>query len=136
MTRKINCHESLIVNILCHGTEAALSLEDRKSAQYETLSAAIEAPNIVSHVPVYGAKEDVPWLTCSYGAPADSSAYTVVALLANLNVGLRNVGLRVECRNQIDKPAKRHFCFLCGGYYCASHADPITHGCTAIVDHA
>jgi hypothetical protein len=105
-----------------------LDLEERRAAQYETLSVAILMPRFVLNPPIYAATETVPWLTCSYGVSGDSDFAATVGRRNTFDVN----GDTLQCRNQIDKPAKRHHCALCGGYFCAIHAEPAYHDCSAL----
>lgn len=89
----------------------------------------IQAPSSPPPPPVYGPKEDVRWLVCSYG-----SLPTVVDTASGTGSNPDPADPhRVGCRNQIDKPHKRHFCPACGGYYCVTHAGPAAHDCQSVM---
>jgi len=87
------------------------------------------APTDAPPDPIYGPKENVRWLVCSYG-----SLPTVVYSASGKEPNVGGNDLHPNgCHNQVDKPHKRYYCPVCGGYYCVAHADPAAHGCRSVM---
>jgi len=89
----------------------------------------INAPADTPEPPIFGPKEDVRWLVCSYGALPT----VVYSTLGSSPDSRFAVGERERCQNQVDKPHKRHYCPNCGGYYCVTHAEPDAHDCKSVM---
>ncbi|MBV9848485.1 MAG: hypothetical protein JO250_02240 [Armatimonadetes bacterium] len=73
--------------------------------------------------PMYGPEETVPGLACGYGTRAYSYTDRLLA----------RPPTRFACHNPVEDPDERHHCALCGGDYCAMHAEPTAHDCAYII---
>ncbi len=108
-----------------------MSLARLLSPLNETETAAFQTSGGTPILSLYGPKETVRWLECSYGDMnyvTYSSAGSLQALQPD-NLEPRHLG----CHNQIDKPHKRSHCEACGGDYCQTHAEPEAHDCASIL---
>ena len=94
-------------------------------APLSSAAAPILTPTDIPLPPRYGPNEDVLRLICSYGK------LPIVVYSAPESAGNGDYCL-MQCRNQVDKPHKRHYCPECGGYYCVTHAEPELHDCQSI----
>ena len=86
----------------------------------ETQTAAITAPAQPPRLPEYGPGEIVFALHCAHGS------------LPTLGYSAAASSRRPGCDALIEEPEERRFCPACGGYYCLTHADPVTHECRSI----
>lgn len=74
----------------------------------------------------YRPTETVSGLGCSYGAFAYSRSPR-----PEDRGHLRP--LRPGCPNSVEPPNECRRCNLCGGVYCAAHAEPAAHDCASVI---
>jgi hypothetical protein len=88
---------------------------------------AFVAPPFVA----FGTDEIVPGLACGYGS---FTYLTYSSGIANPASGVRPPQSHArDCGRLIEQPQTRYHCALCHGDYCATHAKPTAHDCSAII---
>lgn len=97
----------------------------------QTKAASVLAAPAEALSPGYGPEEIVFALRCSLG----SLAYLSYSSVRDSEDGLENLEStrHRDCPELVEEPDERHYCPDCGGYYCATHAEPAAHDCRSVI---